>query len=100
MKYKIIKAPEYDDWLTLETEKSKVQINDRLSKIESDGYFGTHKSLEDGVSELKWVGGRRIYYALIPESNVLLLLGGNKNAQSKDINEAKKILRKHTRNET
>ena len=40
----------------------------------------------------KWGIGRRVYYALIPEKNIILLLGGNKNGQDKDIAKAKKIL--------
>ena len=39
---------------------------------------------------------RRIYYALVPEANVLILLGGNKNGQDKDIKKAKKLLHKYT----
>lgn len=99
MKYSICKTTEYDDWFSQETAKSQIQIDDRLSRIECDGHFGVKKWVGDGVSELKWGNGRRIYYALIPEDNVLLLLGGNKNGQSKDIAEAKKILREYTEDE-
>jgi len=45
--------------------------------------------------ELKWKNGRRVYYADIPEKKILLLLGGNKNGQDKDIRQAKKIFNKH-----
>lgn len=86
---------EYDEWFENETMKSQVQIADRLSKIEKEGYFGTRKDLEDKLWELKWVSGRRIYYALIPEKNIILLLGGNKNGQDKDISKARKILRRY-----
>lgn len=96
MHYRIFKTPEYQCWLEQEPPKSQVQIATRLELIETDGHFGNHKDLGDGVWELKWTGGRRIYYAHIPELSILLLLGGNKNGQSKDITQAKKILRKHT----
>lgn len=96
MHYRILKAPEYQDWLEEETLKSRVQIAARLELIETEGYFGNHKNLGDNIWELKWVNGRRIYYVYIPEQNILLLLGGNKNGQSKDITKAKKILRKYT----
>jgi len=97
MKYKIKKTTEYQDWLDCETLKSKVQIAKRLSKIETDGHFGTIRDdLGENVSELKWKNGRRVYYAYIPENNILLLLGGNKNGQTKDIHEAQKILKKYT----
>jgi putative addiction module killer protein len=88
-------ATEYDEWFEGETKKSQVQIADRLSNIENEGHFGIHKDLEDGVSELKWGNGRRVYYALIPEKNIILLLGGNKNGQDKDITQAKKILKRY-----
>lgn len=38
--YKLYKTPEYDAWLEHQTLKSQVQIADRLSKIELEGYFG------------------------------------------------------------
>jgi putative component of toxin-antitoxin plasmid stabilization module len=38
--------------------------------------------------------GRVIYYVYFEEENILLLLGGNKNGQDKDINRARKILSK------
>ena len=101
MRYKILKTEEYDDWLLGETMKSKVQIGKRLEKIESEGHFGSIRDdLGEGVSELKWVGGRRIYYTLIHKFNVLLLLGGNKNGQSKDITQAQKILKRYVEDET
>ena len=37
----------------------------------------------------------RLYYAEIPEKEILLLLGGNKNGQDKDIRQAKKIFNKY-----
>jgi len=72
-----------------------VQIRERISHIQDEGYFGDHRDIDDNVWELKWKSGRRIYYAYIPEKKILLLLGGNKNGQDKDIRQAKKILNKH-----
>lgn len=79
----------------METYKSRVQIADRLSKIQMEGYFGDHKPVGGDVWELKWINGRRVYYAYFAESNIILLIGGNKNGQSKDITKAKKILKKY-----
>ena len=95
MQYRIIKTPEYQQWLDREPPKSKVQIASRLENIETEGYFGNHKNLDDSVWELKQTNGRRVYYAYIPEQRILLLLGGNKNGQNQDITQAKKILGKH-----
>ena len=93
--YAIYNTPEYDEWLEDQPAKSQVQIRSRVSHIQDEGYFGEHKEVGDGVLELKWKNGRRVYYADIPEKKILLLLGGNKNGQDKDIRQAKKIFNKH-----
>jgi len=94
-RFNIYETEEYREWLRNETLKSQRQIQSRILKIEDEGYFGHHKYLESAsVWELKFNDGRRIYYALVPETNVILLLGGNKNGQDKDIKKASKILGK------
>ena len=93
--YAIYNAPEYDEWLEQETAKSQVQVRSRVSHIQDGGHFGDRKEVGGGVWELRWKNGRRVYYAEIPEKQVLLLLGGNKNGQDKDIRQAKKIFNKH-----
>ena len=93
--YTIYNTPEYDEWLDEQTAKCQVQIRSRVAHIQDEGHFGDHKVVGDGVCELKWKNGRRVYYALIPERQILLLLGGNKNGQDKDIRQAKKIFSKH-----
>lgn len=99
LKYKIISTAEFNEWYFLLPEKDKQQIRGRLSNIELDGHFGNHKSVsqDDTVWELKWNYGRRIYYTYMLRDNILLLLRGNKNGQSKDITQAKKILAKYNR---
>lgn len=91
MKYLIEATEEYLEWRNEQTAKSRLQIASRLDKIENEGYFGDHKPVGDNIFELRWRNGRRIYYALIPARQVLLLLGGNKNGQGKNIREAEKI---------
>ena len=100
MTYTIKKTIEYDEWLFTQSAKSKVQIAVRLSKIEQHSHFGTINDVGDYVWELKWKNGRRVYYVYMPETKILLLLGGNKNGQNYDITQAKKILRKYAENET
>ena len=67
MRYRLIKTPEYQDWLNDEVPKSRVQIAARLELIETEEHFGNHKYLGNNIWELKWMGGRRIYYAHILE---------------------------------
>lgn len=93
--YKLIKAPEFEEWYDEQPLKSKFQIDDRLFRIVEEGHFGVHKDLTEEVSELKWDSGRRVHYAYLAKQNILLLLGGNKNGQDKDIRKAKKIFRKY-----
>jgi len=94
--YNIFKTKEYQKWFDDETEKSQFQILKRLSAIELDEHFGDHKSVGESIWELRWANGRRLYYAYLEELQILLLLGGNKNGQSKDIAQAKKIFKKNT----
>lgn len=102
--YRIISTQEFLEWKSEESPRSQYQIDARLAKIRLEGYFGNHKSvshgekepLKDQIWELKFNDGRRIYYAYIPEKKILLLLGGNKNGQDKDIKKAKGIFIKKT----
>ena len=90
---KILRTPEFKSWFDRLNEKAKAQVDARLKNIELHGYFGDHKSLGDCLLELRWKNGRRVYYALIMEEVlVLVLLGGLKNAQKKDIEKARKLL--------
>lgn len=94
-KYIIYETKEYREWLDEEPLKSKRQILIRILRIEEEGYFGCHKYLErEDIWELKFNDGRRVYYVTAPESKVILLLGGNKNGQSKDIKRAANIFKK------
>ncbi|MFM8453818.1 MAG: type II toxin-antitoxin system RelE/ParE family toxin [Gammaproteobacteria bacterium] len=95
--WKIYTAPEFDKWFSNQTEKEKQGIRGRISKIELQGHFGEHKTVSDNniIWELKWKNGRRVYYAYLQDLEILLLLGGNKNGQTKDIREAKKIYKKY-----
>jgi len=55
------------------------------------GNFGVVKALGDGVSQLKidHGPGYRVYYAMSGKTVVLLLIGGDKSTQSRDVETAK-----------
>jgi putative addiction module killer protein len=59
------------------------------------GNFGDCKNVGDGVSELRicYGPGIRIYYSRVGSKIVLLLCGGDKGSQAKDINKAKEFLK-------
>ena len=63
MHYVILKTPEFDHWYCDLSPKEQVQIDKLLSMVELDGHFGVHKQLLDVLWELKWLNGRRVYYA-------------------------------------
>jgi putative component of toxin-antitoxin plasmid stabilization module len=52
--YKLYKTSEFEDWLDNEPLKSRLQIDDRLLRIEYDGHFGIHKNVSEDIWELKW----------------------------------------------
>ena len=90
---KIERTPEFADWFKNQAEKAKAQIDARLKNVELFDYFGDHKPLGEKLLELRWKNGRRVYYSLIKRDELtLVLLGGFKNAQKKDIQKARKIL--------
>ncbi len=95
MHYKIRYSDEYQEWFQDQSLKSRLQITDRLDRIRFEGHFGKHKAIDDVITELKWENGRRIYYAYAELREIILLIGGNKNGQSKNIRQAKSILEKN-----
>ncbi len=74
-KYTIYEVKDYTEWFATQTLKSRRQVQNRLAKIQEDGHFGHINDLEekgDGLQELKFNDGRRIYYIIIPISHVIL----------------------------
>lgn len=95
---KISKTSEFKEWFEKETNKSQIQILNRLKMIKDSEFFGDCKKLGSHLSELRWKNGRRIYFTIYEEKGllVLLLLGGYKNAQIKDIKKARRLIEKYT----
>lgn len=89
----IIQSERYKEWFKSIKDTSAVRIiKGRLERI-TLGNFGDHKSVGEGVWELRFRigGGIRIYYTFDGKEVVLLLAGGNKATQKRDIKEAKQI---------
>jgi putative addiction module killer protein len=57
------------------------------------GNPGQHRNLADGISELKIDSGPgyRVYYSVRGTRLLLLLVGGDKSSQSKDIAKARRL---------
>ncbi|MDD5286830.1 MAG: type II toxin-antitoxin system RelE/ParE family toxin [Desulfuromonadaceae bacterium] len=81
----------FRDWLhSIRDSQAVERIRARLTRVRA-GNFGNIKSLGDGVIELKidYGPGYRVYYAMSGKAVVLLLIGGDKTRQSRDIETAK-----------
>ena len=76
--------------------RAKSKILFRIQKIENDGHFGDCEPVGDGVFELKinYAKGYRVYFSEKDGKIIILLVGGDKSTQQKDIEKAKGILKK------
>lgn len=87
----------FDEWFeNLKEFHTRAKILTRLERLRL-GNFGDCKSLGEGIAELKihYGPGIRIYYSKIGNKIVLLLCGGVKASQSKDINRAREYLKEY-----
>ena len=78
---------EFTSWLDkLRDLNGRARIQARISRLDQ-GNPGKHRNLRHGVSELKIdVGpGYRVYYAKRGSEIIVLLCGGDKPSQAKDI---------------
>lgn len=83
----------FREWVsTLRDKIAKARINARLSQIEF-GNLGDCKPVGDGVTELRiHVGaGYRVYCGRHGDHWIILLCGGDKSSQQKDIARAKEF---------
>ena len=94
MKYTLASTKYFDKWFrSLKDRAAKQKILARLARVEN-GHFGDYKQIETELYELRFFfsGGVRIYYTIRDAQIVLLLVGGNKSSQTKDIDRAKRLL--------
>ncbi len=91
--YEITTTEVYDEWFdSLKDTKGKARINARLRRVEL-GNFGDTEPVGENVSELRFFfgSGYRIYFMQHGNEIIVLLAGGDKSTQSKDINKAIEI---------
>ncbi len=90
------KAEEFLEWYESQEKRIQFLVDGRIQRIVLDGHFGDHKRFE-GLIELRWKNGLRVYSHREDQITVIVLLGGTKNGQQKDIDKAKKILEEISR---
>ena len=81
----------FEEWLEgLKDKRTQATISNRLIRV-AQGNFGLCRKLEGGIQELKvdFGPGFRVYFAEDGDTLVVLLCGGDKSTQSKDIDKAR-----------
>ena len=90
----IIETAEFSKWLLkLKDKTAKQKISLRVQRL-AFGNPGDVKPVGEGVSELRipYGPGYRVYYTQRGNVLIILLCGGDKSTQSKDIKKAKAML--------
>jgi putative addiction module killer protein len=92
--YEVRTTQEFDDWLdNLRNRTAVLRISTRIDRVEQ-GNFGDTKVITEEISELRFFfgSGYRIYYTIQEKMIIILINGGDKSSQKKDIKKAKDIL--------
>ena len=81
-------------WLKTLDKDTQRRIKSRIARLEL-GNYGDYKKLTDGILELRFMfgSGYRVYFA-----EIILLYGGDKKTQSKDIKKAIKYWQEYKEN--
>ncbi len=84
----------FTKWLKgLRDHNARAQILKRLMRISSGDNLGDFKSVGGGIFELRFHlnKGYRVYFMRKGETIIVLLAGGSKATQERDIEKAKKL---------
>ncbi|AKU12567.1 hypothetical protein AzCIB_2674 [Azoarcus sp. CIB] len=91
--YLIRQTETFVEWLrNLRDTRAKARIAARL-RMAGEGNLGDNKSVSNGVSEMRIdVGpGYRLYYTRRGDVVIVLLVGGDKSSQARDIERARRM---------
>ncbi|MEO7861242.1 MAG: type II toxin-antitoxin system RelE/ParE family toxin [Nitrospirales bacterium] len=92
------RAP-FSEWLaSLSENKARAKIRVRLDRVRL-GNLGDCHGVGDGVQELRidYGPGHRVFFGQVGSTIVLLLCGGDKSTQAKDIEQAKRYWNEYRR---
>jgi putative addiction module killer protein len=91
--FEVLKSREFDNWLDrLADKQGKAKITARVQRLEQ-GNPGQVRPVGAGISEMKidFGPGYRVYFKQTDRTIILILCGGDKSTQTKDIMRAKQI---------
>ena len=95
MAYTVTMSDTFRRWMrALRDRQAQARIAVRIDRVQ-EGNFGDHRSVGQGVSELRInvAQGYRVYYTIRDKTLVLLLCGGDKASQQQDIQRAQHMAR-------
>lgn len=87
---RVEKTEAFGRWIdNLKDKAGRARILMRVDRL-IHGNPGAHRNLTEGVSELKidFGPGYRVYYSIRGERLLLLLIGGDKSTQARDVQNA------------
>jgi putative addiction module killer protein len=95
--FQVEQTAEFSKWLSALRDRTAVtRIAQRIVRLQS-GLFGDVKPVGDGISELRidHGPGYRVYFQQRGKTLILLLAGGDKSTQSRDIASAKALAKEY-----
>lgn len=90
----VVQTDEFSKWLKrLRDATARARILVKIRRLSLTENFSDVKPVGDGVFEMRidYDPGYRLYYAMRGNELVLLLIGGDKSSQQRDIAKAKKL---------
>jgi putative addiction module killer protein len=91
--FEVLTTDEFDQWLSdIADERARTKIASRVARLRF-GNAGDVKPVGEGVSEMRvhYGPGYRVYYKQTNKTIIVMLCGGDKSTQGKDVRRAKKM---------
>ena len=92
----VVRSRTFIEWLRrLRDAQARTRINARLRRVETTGNIGDAYAVGGGISEMRFHfgPGYRVYFIREGATVVVLLCGGDKDSQERDIGRAGQIAR-------
>jgi len=85
----------FDEWISEIDDTSQARIDAYIQRVTLGAAKKNTKPVGNGVFEIKldFGPGYRVYFGEVGRTMILLLIGGDKGTQSKDIEKAKEYWR-------
>ncbi len=86
----------YREWLDSLAVAARARIQARILRFET-GNLGDHKAVGEGVWEARIMfgPGYRFYFGKESHSTIVLLIGGDKSSQTRDIRKAQRLWKEY-----